>query len=139
MRGDRFPPTARENSVLGVVDTEFEALVKGDGGLVVYRPGGESGPTGVPWPGFGVSVSIQRAGSRSERPSFGTGTPETLALSGPLRASSLQGRSEKGPDVNPVSIQTAIRPVLNGTRGRRNTIVLRSLGSIRETFHESWQ
>jgi hypothetical protein len=33
---------------------EFKALVKGDGGLIVYRPGGGIAPVTVPWRGFGA-------------------------------------------------------------------------------------
>ncbi len=57
---------------------EFKALVKGDGGLVVYSLGARTGPSpGVPRRYSGLSASIPRARFRSERP--GLGRPNSRA------------------------------------------------------------
>ncbi len=52
-----------------VLDRQFKALVKGDGGLIVYRLGGGIAPVTVPWRGFGAL-------------GFGTCAPRAHSLSG---------------------------------------------------------
>jgi hypothetical protein len=65
MRGDRFPPTARENSVSGVVDTEFNAAPPLAGPFWLgadRRPGRLARPAARP---------VEYATSRAGRPSRG--------------------------------------------------------------------
>ena len=78
------------------VRLEFEAVVKGDGGPVVYRPGGQTASSGTPGREFGALGFDPESGVRIGTPRIpGAATPNSLAL-GPSSGSQLTGAFASG-------------------------------------------
>jgi len=120
-----FRSLGRENLANGLrnharfetpIRSEFKALVKGDEGLIVYTPGGQTAPSGTSGRAFGALGFDPESGVRIGTPRIpGSGTPNSLAL-GLSSGSQLKGRSYRGPDANAVSIHRSTNVTIISTR-----------------------
>jgi len=101
---------------------EFKALVKGDGGLVVYRLGGQTAPSGVPWRGLGAlgfdpenGVPLRTTPFRHPNPlnSLALWSSRSAQLTGAFRAG---GRCERSFDSESWVVVPDARPATDASR-----------------------